>query len=69
MPKKGYALVATNITSANALFVRSDLIGNSFESEATPENLYNPPRYWLTPDHYNIIGHAADFGPYTDLVE
>jgi len=65
---KGYVLVATNITGANAFFVRSDLVENKFEKNASPENLYNPARYWLIADHFaNGIGHRADFGPYTDL--
>ena len=65
---KGYVLVATNITRANAFFVRSDLVENKFEKNASPENLYNPARYWLIADHFaNGIGHRADFGPYTDL--
>lgn len=65
---KGYTLVATNITGGNAFFVRNDLVGDKFTSTPTPEALYNPPRYWLTFDHYASIGHPADFGPYTDLV-
>lgn len=66
--KKGYALVATNITGANAFFVRNDLIENLFCFNTSPEYLYNPPRYWLTWDAFQQIGHGADFGPYTDLV-
>lgn len=64
---KGYSLVATNITGANAFFVRNDMVGDKFHVNSTPEFLYNPPRYWLTFDHFNRIGHRADFGPYTDL--
>ncbi|MDP5240599.1 hypothetical protein Q9Q94_13725 [Uliginosibacterium sp. 31-16] len=66
---KNYTLVATNITGSNAFFVRNDLVGDAFDKISTPENLYNPPRYWLTFDHYRNIGHPADFGPYTDLVD
>jgi len=66
--KKGYVLVATNITGANAFFVRKDLVENRFCSNLSPEYLYNPPRYWLTWDVFKLIGHPADFGPYTDLV-
>ncbi|WP_076791623.1 hypothetical protein [Chlorobium sp. KB01] len=66
--QKGYVLVATNITGANAFFVRKDLVQGKFEPDSTPENLYNPPRYWLYLDHFmDGIGHKADFGRYTDL--
>lgn len=63
----GYQLVATNITGANAFYVRKDLAGNLFSESFASTDLYNPPRYWLTSDHYNHIGHPADFGPYVDL--
>jgi hypothetical protein len=65
---KGYSLVATNINGTNAFFVRRDLIGDKFDNDLTPENLYNPPRYWLFFDHFAAgIGHRADFGRYTDM--
>jgi hypothetical protein len=66
--KKGYSLVGTNITGANAFFVRKDCMSDKFVSNAAVANLYNPPRYWLTLDHFNQIGFPADFGPYEDLV-
>ena len=67
---KGYTLVGTNIVGGNAFFVRSDLTGDLFESNATADHLYNPPRYWLYFDHFiGGIGHAADFGPYIDLMD
>lgn len=66
---KGYSLVATNFTGANAFFVRNDLVMNRFSESLTPEALFNPPRYYLWFDHYLAsIGHRADFGPYTDLI-
>lgn len=65
---KGYRLVGTNITGANAFFVRSDLAGDLFPDPATAAALYNPPRYWLWSDHFAHVGHRADFGPYTDLM-
>lgn len=65
---KGYRLVGTNITGANAFFVRDDLAGDHFPAVASPEHLYNPPRYWLWSDHFVNIGHRPDFGPYVDLV-
>jgi hypothetical protein len=64
---KGYRLVGTNITGANAFFVRADLAGNKFPADASAENLYNPARYWLIYDHFRNIGHPADFGEYEDL--
>jgi hypothetical protein len=64
---KGYTLVGTNITGSNAFFVRNDLVGNRFCTNNRPENLYNPPRYWLTWDAFEYVGHRPDFGPYMDL--
>jgi hypothetical protein len=65
---KGYTLVATNINGTNAFFVRNDIAKDKFEKDATPMNLYNPPRYHLFIDYFlNNPGHKADFGPYTDL--
>jgi hypothetical protein len=64
----GYSLVGTNITGSNAFFVRDDLVGEAlFCEDRSPERLYNPPRYYLIDDHYQYIGHPADFGPYEDL--
>ena len=63
----GYQLVATNVTGANAFYVRKDLVGNLFPEACSPVDLYNPPRYWLVFDHYYHIGHPADFGLYVDL--
>jgi len=65
----GYRLVATNITGANAFFVRADLAGDLFPDDASAQNLYHPPRYWLWSDHFVAVGHRADFGPYVDLME
>lgn len=41
----GYALVGTNISGANAFFVRKDLVEHKFVEPATAEMLYNPVRY------------------------
>ncbi len=43
----GYALVGCEMFGANAFFVRSDLVGESFTEPFTAENHYEPPRYWL----------------------
>lgn len=65
----GYSLVATNLTGANAFFVRDDLLGDSFANDLTTEALYNPPRYYLIFDHFmHNVGHRPDFGLYTDLI-
>ena len=45
--RRGYRLVGTNITGANAFFVRDDLAGAHF-APADAGALYNPPRYWLS---------------------
>jgi hypothetical protein len=65
--KKGYVLVGTNITGANAFFVRKELAEGLFTEAGQVDRLYNPPRYWLISDHYQYIGHPADFGSYVDL--
>lgn len=41
----GYSLVGTNISGANAFFVRKDLTENKFVQPATAKLLYNPVRY------------------------
>jgi hypothetical protein len=64
---KGYRLVGTNLTGSNAFLVRADLAGDLFPDDPSPEALYNPPRYWLIFDHYQNIGHRADFGPYVEI--
>lgn len=66
--RKGYQLVATDLTGTNAFYVRDDLVGEKFCQNSSSEHLYNPPRYWLHRDHYRDIGHPADFGSYTDLI-
>lgn len=64
----GYSLVGTNVTGLNAFYVRDDLILDRFDRPMSPEALYNPPRYYLTDDHYHRgVGHPPDFGRYTDL--
>lgn len=64
----GYTLVGTNVTGANAFFVRDDLVGECFVETPTAEGLYNPPRYYLIYDYfYYDVGHRADFGRYCDL--
>lgn len=53
----GYSLVGTNITGANAFFVRSDLTENKFVKPARAEMLYNPVRF----NYIQFIsGHPAE---------
>lgn len=40
--QKGYQLVGTNLSGANAFFVRNDLTGDKFYEPATAEKLFNP---------------------------
>jgi hypothetical protein len=63
----GYTLVGTNIVGSNAFFVRNDLVGDKFCSPATPEALYNPPRYWLIQDVYALHGHPCDHGAFIEI--
>ena len=60
--RKGYVLVATNLTGANAFFVRKDLAGEYFFPAADPAQLFNPARYRLIPGFDN--GHRPGYGPY-----
>ncbi|MEI6302509.1 MAG: hypothetical protein WCR74_13790 [Betaproteobacteria bacterium] len=60
--RKGYALVATNLTGANAFFVRKDLAGDHFYPDTDPAVLFNPARYRLTPGFDN--GHRPNYGHY-----
>jgi hypothetical protein len=64
--RKGYELVATNITGANAFFVRVELLNKMFNRSGDVPYLYNPPRYYLI-NHFFNIGHKSDFGNYEDL--
>lgn len=63
----GYTLVGSNVVGINAFFVREDLVADLFPDAGDVQALYNPPRYWLCQDHFSVIGHKADFGPYVDL--
>ena len=52
--RKGYRLVACNITGSNAFFVRQDLAGGKFPAAADPAYYYQPHRAWLTPTFWNV---------------
>lgn len=47
LKEKGYALVACNLTGANAFFVRQDLLEDKFLAPFTAEKHYQPARYHL----------------------
>jgi hypothetical protein len=60
--RKGYSLVGCGIVGVNAFFVRDDLLGDKFQEPFTPENHYQPARYFLWQSY--VSGHAPDWGPY-----
>jgi hypothetical protein len=45
--RKGYRLVATNLSGLNAFFVRDDLWSSDLFSDANPSELFNSPRHQL----------------------
>jgi hypothetical protein len=53
----GYCLVGCDIVGANAFFVRSDLVGDSFAEPFTSENHFEPSRYSMSfrRSHRNAI--------------
>jgi hypothetical protein len=57
---KGYSLVGCNMSGCNAFFVRSDLAEGKFCEPLSPENHYEPARYWLISGF--VSGHPANFG-------
>jgi hypothetical protein len=64
---KGYRLVGCNITGANAFFVRADVAGDHFAEPATPEHLYQPPRYYMSFTTFRKVGHEPGPGSYLPL--
>ena len=60
--RKGYSLVGCGIAGVNAFFVRDDLLADKFQAPFTPENHYQPARYFLWQTY--VSGHAPDWGPY-----
>ena len=57
---KGYSLVGCNLSGVNAYFVRSDLCGSHFHSDASAVNHYEPARFFLV----RRTGHPGGFGPF-----
>jgi hypothetical protein len=61
--RKGYRLVACNLSGANAFFVRDDLVGDHFQPPFTAENFYQPARYFF--GSYTYAGdHRMEIGVY-----
>lgn len=62
--RRGYRLVACNITGSNAFFVRSDLVGTLFPLCGDVRALYQPARYFLTPRLFGAMmsGSALHVG-------
>ena len=56
--KKGYKLVACNLSGVNAFFIREDLVNNKFEAPFTAEKHYEPARPYLSKIK---TGHPASF--------
>jgi hypothetical protein len=46
LSNRGYVLVGCGLVGNNAFFVRSDLVGSNFCEPFTPDNHYEPARYW-----------------------
>ncbi len=60
--RKGYRIVACNISGSNAFFVREDLCADHFIEPATAEEHYEPPRHFFS---FLLAGpQAPQPGPY-----
>lgn len=66
--RRGYDLVACNITGSNAFFVRTDLIGNRFPCAGDIRQLYQPPRYFLTSGLFGRIAGTEAISVRLDCV-
>ncbi len=65
--QRGYQLVGTNLSGANAFFVKKELAGELFCQPATAQALYNPLRLGLKhrnghPARYCLRGQAEGLG-------
>ena len=56
--KKGYKLVACNLSGVNAFFIRDDLVEKKFEAPFTAEKHYEPARPYISKIK---SGHPASF--------
>ncbi|MCX7899500.1 MAG: hypothetical protein N2444_05375 [Methylocystis sp.] len=64
--RKGYELVGCCLAGANAFFVRKDLIGGKFLNPGSPEEHYEPARYFLAS---LPSGHPPAVGPVVNIEE
>jgi hypothetical protein len=63
--RKGYSLVGCTLAGVNAFLVRNDLVTDRFCKPFTPENHYQPARYFLWQTF--VSGHPPDWGDYVTL--
>jgi hypothetical protein len=63
--RKGYSLVGCTLAGVNAFLVRNDLVTDCFCKPFTPENHYQPARYFLWQTF--VSGHPPDWGEYVTL--
>ncbi|MDW3096180.1 MAG: hypothetical protein R8G33_10945 [Gammaproteobacteria bacterium] len=64
--KKGYNLVACNITGSNAFFIREDLTDDKFQKPYSAETHYEPARHHLSGF---ASGHESTFNTLEDSVK
>jgi len=63
--RKGYSLVGCSLAGVNAFLVRNDLVIDRFCAPFTPENHYQPARYFLWQTF--VSGHPPDWGNYVTI--
>jgi len=66
--RRGYRLVACNVTGSNAFFVRDDLVLDRFPCLGDIRTLYQPARYFLTPGLFNHLSGAPALSVRLDCV-
>lgn len=66
--RRGYTLVACNVTGSNAFFVRTDLAGDRFPLAGDLGQLFQPARYFLTPGLFNHLAGAPAISVRVDAV-
>ena len=66
--RRGYGLVACNVTGSNAFFVRRDLLSDHFPLVDDLRQLYQPARYFLTPGLFNHLAGAPSLSVRLDCV-
>jgi hypothetical protein len=67
--RRGYTLVGCNVTGSNAFFVRSDLVQDLFPLAGSLEDLYQPPRYFLTPGLFDHLGGTPALSVRVDAIQ